>query len=196
MKKIIFYLLFLTSHLQIFAQVDADTLQTEADPVRQEFNELIENSNNYQEYKVVNYDALVGLRDNTYRHLQKLQDEIKAKEEAADEQDEEIASLEDELKATKANLQKINEEKDAIMFLGMPFSKGSYMALMWGVVAILLIALVVFIFRFKAANSTTRDARKKLEETEREFDTYRTKALEKEQRLGRMLQDERNKNSG
>jgi hypothetical protein len=32
-----------------------------------------------------------------------------------------------------------------------------------------------------------------LKETEKEFDIYRAKALEKEQRLGRMLQDEKNK---
>ena len=39
----------------------------------------------------------------------------------------------------------------------------------------------------------TKEAKKRLDDTEKEFDIYKKKALEKEQRLGRLLQDEKNK---
>ncbi|MGB8374852.1 MAG: hypothetical protein WCE57_05990, partial [Salegentibacter sp.] len=66
-------------------------------------------------------------------------------------------------------------------------------AMMWGIVALLVVALLFFIYRYKSSNATTKEANQRLRETEKEFDAYRAKALEKEQRLGRQLQDERNK---
>ena len=69
------------------------------------------------------------------------------------------------------------------------------MALMWGIVGLLLLALLFFIFRYRQSHTHTVEARNKLHSTEKEFDVYREKALEKEQRLGRLLQDERNKAS-
>ncbi len=191
MNKTIFGILSLSLlSLQFYAQ---DSLS--AYPIQDEFNELIESSNNYQGYKVVDYEALVRLKNNTNRHFDELRAEIETQKNTADQQVAEIDSLKEELQATQQDLEKVNAEKDAIKFLGMPMSKGSYMGMMWGIVAILLIALLFFIYRFKNSHATTREARKRLAETEKEFDLYRAKALEKEQRLGRMLQDERNKSS-
>ncbi|HEY9184277.1 MAG TPA: hypothetical protein VIM94_03025 [Salegentibacter sp.] len=191
MNKTIFAILSLSLlSLQFYAQ---DSLNT--NPVQDEFNELIENSNNYQGYKVVDYEALVRLKNNTNRYFDELRAEIETQKNTANQQIAEIDSLKEELKATQQDLEKVNAEKDAIKFLGMPMSKGSYMGMMWGIVGILLIALLFFIYRYKNSHATTSEARKRLAETEKEFDLYRSKALEKEQRLGRMLQDERNKNS-
>lgn len=191
MIKTIFGIVFLSlAALNLQAQDSLDT-----NPVRQEFNELIEGSNNYQGYKVVDYDALVRLRDNTISHVEELRQEIQLQKDTEDGQIEEIESLENQLAETRAELDRVNSEKDNIRFLGMPLSKGSYMALMWGIVFALLIALILFIYRYKNSNATTKEANKRLQETEKEFDDYRVKALEKEQRLGRLLQDERNKSS-
>ncbi|MFZ0489100.1 MAG: hypothetical protein WBV11_00560 [Salegentibacter sp.] len=191
MKKAIFTFLFFTA---IFFQAAAqqDTISSE-NPVQSQFQDLIESSNNYQGYKVVDYDALIKLRNNTNQYVQQLKDEIVSKNNTLDSQNQKINDLQDELAATKENLQKVTEEKDAIKFLGMPFSKGSYMAMMWGIVALLVVALLFFIYRYKSSNATTKEANQRLRETEKEFDAYRAKALEKEQRLGRQLQDERNK---
>jgi uncharacterized damage-inducible protein DinB len=66
---------------------------------------------------------------------------------------------------------------------------------MWGIILVLIIALLIFIYRFKKNHSQTTEARQNLSTTEKEFEAYRAKALEKEQRLGRQLQDERNRAS-
>lgn len=191
MKKAIFTLLFFTAFF-LQAQAQQDTISSD-NPVQSEFQDLIESSNNYQGYKVVDYDALIKLRNNTNQYVQQLKDEIISKNNTLDSQNQKINDLQDELDATKENLQKVTEEKDAIKFLGMPMSKGSYMGMMWGIVALLVVALLFFIYRYKSSNATTKEARQRLRETEKEFDAYRAKALEKEQKLGRQLQDERNK---
>lgn len=194
MNKTIFTSLLFTISILWNANAQ-DSLKTAENPVQQEFDQLIENSNNYQGYKVVDYDALIKLKNNTNKYVSELKNEITVQKNTVDRQEEEIGSLKDELKQTQDDLKRVNEEKDAIRFLGMPFSKGSYKALMWGIVAILLLALLIFIYKFRNSNATTREANKRLRETEKEFDAYRAKALEKEQRLGRMLQDERNKSN-
>lgn len=188
-KLLITLLIFTAFTLQSNAQ---DSIST-TNPIQQEFQELIESSNNYQEYKVVNYDDLIDLRDNTNDYIQELKDQITVGKNTADQQEDEIANLEGELKTTQQDLQKVTEEKDNIVFLGLPLTKGTYMAMMWGIVAILILALLFFIYKFKNSNSVTKEAKKRLDDTEREFDAYKKKALEKEQRLGRLLQDEKNK---
>ncbi|SFC65000.1 hypothetical protein SAMN04487907_106183 [Zunongwangia mangrovi] len=188
-KLLITLLIFTAFTLKSNAQ---DSIST-TNPIQQEFQELIESSNNYQEYKVVNYDDLIDLRDNTNDYIQELKDQITVGKNTADQQEDEIANLEGELKTTQQDLQKVTEEKDNIVFLGLPLTKGTYMAMMWGIVAILILALLFFIYKYKNSNSVTKEAKKRLDDTEREFDAYKKKALEKEQRLGRLLQDEKNK---
>ena len=171
-----------------------DTIQ-QKNPVEDDFNNLIENSNDYQGYKVVDYNELVSLKNKAAQHFSRINEEVITQKNTIDQQQERINQLQEQLDETQENLNKVNEEKDAITFLGMPFSKGSYMALMWGIVGVLILALLFFIFRYKKSNFQTTEAREKLHATEKEFDAYRAKALEKEQRLGRLLQDERNKST-
>lgn len=183
----------LVSVFQMNAQTDS--LKTET-PIQDEFSALIQESNNYQGYKVVDYDKLIELRNTTRNYISELKEEIIVHKNTVDQQNDEIEKLKSELASTQEDLTRVSEEKDALMFLGMPFSKGGYKTMMWGIVAALLALLLIIFFRYKSSHAATKDARQKLQETEKEFDTYRTKALEKEQRLGRMLQDERNKTSG
>ena len=164
-------------------------------PVEEDFTNLIERSNDYQGYKVVDYNELINLKNKTGQYFSTLNEEIITQKNTIDQQQQELNRLKEDLEATQQDLQKVNEEKDAITFLGIPFSKGSYMALMWGIVGLLLLALLFFIFRYRQSHTHTVEARNKLHSTEKEFDVYREKALEKEQRLGRLLQDERNKAS-
>lgn len=184
----------------VFASVfqmnaQTDSLKTET-PIQDEFSALIQESNNYQGYKVVDYDKLIELRNTTRNYITELKEEIIVQKNTVDQQNSEIQKLKSELQSTQEDLKKVSEEKDALMFLGMPFSKGGYKAMMWGIVAALVVILLILFFRFKSSHAATKDAKQKLNETEKEFDAYRTKALEKEQRLGRMLQDEKNKASG
>lgn len=194
MTKQFFIIAFLlVTVMQTRAQQDSIAAST---PVQDEFTQLIEESNNYQGYKVVDYDKLIQLRNNTRSYISDLKEEIIVQKNTVDQQNREIEDLKNQLSATREDLKRVSEEKDALMFLGMPFSKGGYKAMMWGIVAALIAIVLILFFRYKNSHSATREARQKLNETEKEFDAYRTKALEKEQRLGRLLQDEKNKNSG
>lgn len=164
-------------------------------PVEEDFNNLIETSNDYQGFKVVDYNELINLRNRTSQNFNKQNEEIISQQSTLESLQREVDSLRTELTNTHQELERVNADKDAITFLGIPFSKGGFMAFMWGLVGLLVLALVFFIYRYKQSHAHTVEARNNLISTEKEFDAYREKALEKEQRLGRQLQDERNRNS-
>jgi hypothetical protein len=176
-------------------RIKAQEFNSSETPILDGFTTLIEKSNDYQGYKVVDYNDLVSLKKNTIEFIAFLRNEITTQQNSIDQQKDEISELKASLETTKQNLAAVTAEKDAITFLGFPFSKGSYMSLMWGIVAALIVGLLFFIFRFKKGNIQTTEAKKNLLQTENEFEAYRAKALEKEQRLGRLLQDERNRAS-
>ncbi len=173
----------------------AQEIEESQNPVEDEFTNIIENSNDYQGYKVVDYGDLIKLKQNTANFINELNNEITTQKNTITQQQTEIVGLKNDLEATQKNLTEVTAEKDAITFLGMPFSKGSYMALMWGIVGVLVLFLLFFIFRYRKSNVQTTEARNNLLETEKEFEAFKAKALLKEQRLGRLLQDERNKAS-
>jgi uncharacterized coiled-coil protein SlyX len=187
-------LLFLGLAILTFSATAQD-LEESKTPVEDEFTRIIEKSNDYQGYKVVDYSDLVKLKQNTANFISNLNNEIVTQKNTIDQQQTEITQLKNVLKSTQDNLKEVTAEKDAITFLGMPFSKGTYMALMWGIVGMLILFLLFFIYRFKKSNVQTTEAKNNLIATDKEFDEYKAKALVKEQRLGRLLQDERNKAS-
>lgn len=172
---------------------ETETPQQKINTIPQQFEDLLESSNNYQDYKVVKLNSLIKLKSNTADSISGYKVQIADLQSQINSQQDEIKTLNNTLEETKTTLGETRAEKDSIYFLGMPMSKGGYMGMMWGIVAILTMALLFFIFRFKGSNAHTQEARKKLGDLEVEYDEYRKKALEKEQKMGRLLQDERNK---
>lgn len=188
MKKVLLSsILFFSFTLLGFAQTSTETT------IDSKFSELINSSNNFKGFKVVDARDLATLQSQTSARIQELKEEIAVAKEAAVIQKEKVAALKADMESLEAQLKEVTAEKDAITFLGMPFSKEGYKTLMGGVIGALLVALLLFIYRFRKGNVQTQEARQNLAEMEKEFDAYRAKSLEKEQKLGRQLQDERNK---
>lgn len=187
MKKILFSTLFLFCITTTFAQVSSETT------IDENFSELITNSNNFKGYKVVDTDQLTKLQKLTSNRIAELKEEISASKQATAAQEAKMVQLRADLEAMEAQLNAVTSEKDNMAFLGMSLSKATYNTTMWSIIGVLVLALALFVVRFKRSHVHTTEARKNLAEIEKEFDAYRVKALEKEQRLGRLLQDEKNK---
>ncbi|MHA6280140.1 hypothetical protein ACXYMT_08155 [Salinimicrobium sp. CAU 1759] len=187
MKKILFASLFLFTLTNAVGQTSTETT------IDEKFQELITNSNNFKGYKVVDTDQLTTLQQLTSNRIAELKEEIAASKEAFKTQKLKISDLEAELEEIQGQLNAVTAQKDEIAVLGMSVSKSAYNSSMWSVIGVLILALALFVVRFKKSHIHTLEARKNLAELEKEFDTYRAKSLEKEQRLGRLLQDEKNK---
>ena len=78
-------------------------------------------------------------------------------------------------------------------FLGMQVAKATYNFILWTVITGLLMMLLFFIYKFRNSNILTQEARTSLSELELEYEDHRRRALEREQKISRQLQDEINK---
>lgn len=104
-----------------------------------------------------------------------------------------ISSLNKKLEETTNNLTGVTEEKDSMSFLGISVSKIVYNTILWSIILALLGLMLLFMFRFRRSNILTQEAKSSLSELEEEYEDHRRRALEREQKVNRQLQDELNK---
>lgn len=158
-----------------------------------QFQNLLKTSNNYEEYKVIKKYRINQLRENTKKHIEGLNAQISELEGTINTLSSEIAQLKTSLSNTQTTLDDTNLEKDSMSFFGAQMSKTGYSTMVWSIAGVLLLGLLFFIFKYKNGNILTKQAQLKLDDLEYNFEDYKRKSLEKEQKLGRQLQDERNK---
>lgn len=159
-----------------------------------QISELIEKSNTYQSYKVIELSKLRVLQRNIQDSISALKASISTSESVILEQNNKIDSITQQIEVLNLDLAKTQEKVENISLLGIPTSKTTYNSIMWSIIIALLVISSILFFRFKKSHGDTKDAREKLEETEVELEGLRKRSLEREQKVRRQLQDEINKN--
>ena len=104
-----------------------------------------------------------------------------------------IDSLQTTLKANDATLTASNDKVNAIDMLGITLPKSTYNLIMWVLVILFGVIAAIVIAR---SGSYSREARYRVQlynELDEEYKNYKIKANEKEKKLARELQTERNK---
>ncbi|WP_296313935.1 tRNA (guanine-N1)-methyltransferase [Winogradskyella sp. UBA3174] len=191
---------FQTITAQSQAQEDEeDKFSLKSGTIDSQFEYVFRKSGNFkgtngQKYEAVKFASLLTLKANVLDSLKTTYFKLKSSENVVDKQTIEIESLKTQLGNTKSDLSLTNSEKNNMALLGMQMSKVNYNVLMWSVISALLAFLLLFIYKFKGSNFLTKEAKRKLDELETEFEEHRRGALEREQKVRRQLQDELNKN--
>jgi septal ring factor EnvC (AmiA/AmiB activator) len=193
-------LVFLVSFTNFSQNTDnkEDKLSLDNGTIDNQFEYVTEKSNSWrndkgQEYKLINTFWLSELRAHVLDSVKTAQNEVKETQITLKAQSQEISDLKASLSNIQDSLDKTKNEKDNMSFFGAQMSKGSYTAIMWGMVAVLLGLLLFFIYKFKNSNTITKDAKRVLSELEDEFEEHRKNAVEREQKIRRQLLDEINK---
>ena len=179
------------------AQEESQELSLDKGTITTQFDYLYKKSGNYRSegkrYEVVRIISLDKLRQNVLDTLKVYASKKNELKTTISGHETTITSLNEKLEATTKNLAGVTEEKDSMSFLGMLVSKGSYNTILWTVIAGLLGLLLFFIYKFRRSNILTQDAKTSLSEVEEEYEDHRRRALEREQKISRQLQDEINK---
>lgn len=158
-----------------------------------QFTDVIENSNRYQDYKVVKIYKLNALKQNVMDSIAALDKDLATANDTIAAKDNKINQLSSSLKSTQDDLTESRAKENGISLFGMLLTKSTYNTIMWSVIGLLLLLLVITIVRFRQSNTVTKASQLKLSEVEEEYEDYRTRTLEREQQLRRKLQDEINK---
>lgn len=177
----------------IQAQDDDNSLSLDGGTLDSQVEYLIEESNNYQQYDVVPQGWLKKFRGNLNDSLVDFRNEASELEKKLETERKTITDLRAQLAATQDTLGATRQAQNEMDFVGIPMAKSNYRATMWSIIGVLVLALVIFIVRFRHSNATTKDVKEKLATIEDEFDQHRKRSLEREQKLRRELQDELNK---
>ncbi|WP_299837775.1 hypothetical protein [uncultured Tenacibaculum sp.] len=191
----LFVLLFSTS---LFAQTKLTKKEIRELPntIENEFKKAYGLSNTWKEYKMIPRNEFLVFQKNVLDSVTILRKEIVARQEIVDSQKKEITTLNENISKVSNDLTSSQDKENQISVLGIATNKTTYNMFTWSLIGILLLALVFFISKFKSSNFLTKKAKNDLAEIEQEFESFRKKSLEKEQKLRRQLQDEINKQRG
>lgn len=166
---------------------------TNSGTVKYQFENLIDKSNNFQGYKVIKATSLLKLQSNVLDSLSVSKNKLLASTDFLNSQKRRIDSLQTKSTASETVVSDLISEKESISLFGIQFGKTFFKTLFFLIVVGLIASLLFFIFKFKQSNIITIESRLALKESEKEFEIYKEKALEREQKAMRRLQDELNK---
>lgn len=157
------------------------------------FDELVDRSGNWEKFKLVKKESLYTFKNILLDSVKEQKSLLQEKQDTITTQSSRIKELNQSLTQLQEALDQEKNRNDSIDFFGLNIEKSVYSIIVWGIIVLLAIFLIVFISRYVRANIITRGALKDLEDLQSEYEEYRTKAIEREQKVRRQLQDEINK---
>jgi hypothetical protein len=177
----------------VHAQVNsADT--SKPDPsLRGKYQEIISKSKTINGYKLVNPARLSSLWKGISDTLATEKKQLRIAKSTIVEQQKTISSLKTQIEGNVTSIANTNAKMDEITFLGISFNKSTYNTIVWTLIIILAIALAIIVFRSAKLLHEAKYRTGLYDEVAQEYQNYKTKANDKEKKLARELQDERNK---
>jgi len=184
-------------NLQFAQETEEPELSLDKGTIDSQFEYVYKKSGNYRadgkRYEVVRIISLDKLRKNVVDSLEAQYKNAASLQATIDGHEATISSLNKKLEDTTNNLSSVTEEKDSMSFLGILVSKITYNTILWSIIAGLLGLMLFFMYKFRRSNILTSEAKSNLSELETEYEDHRRRALEREQKISRQLQDEINK---
>jgi hypothetical protein len=141
--------------------------------------------------KVYNYQQpfIAAFWKNVRDSVNSSRQQLKAANEKLAASSQSVSQLKSDVSTSQNEL----SNAESVDFFGISFSKNGYSTMMWSLVAVLGALAAIVIFRSGSARSEASYRTKLYIELDEEFKTYKAKANEKEKKLARELQTERNK---
>ena len=183
-----------------------EELSLDKGTIDSQFDYIYTKSGNYRadgkRYEVVRIISLDKLRKNVLDSLSAASKKAAELNATISGHEVTISSLNKKLEETTNSLASVTEEKDSMSFFGILVSKGTYNFILWTIIlqefdhcttVCLLLFFLLFVYKFRRSNILTQEAKTALSELEIEYEDHRRRALEREQKISRQLQDEINK---
>lgn len=197
--RLTYFFIFLLTVVSTYSQETEteEKLSLDSGPISSQFDYISKRSGNYRadgvRYEVVKEANLYKLRKNVLDSIAAISKKTAELKTTISEHETTITSLNKKLEETTASLTTVSAEKDNMSLLGAQVSKGTYNIILWAIIVALFLFLGLFIYKFRNSNILTQEAKQNLSELELEYEDHRRRALEREQKISRQLQDERNK---
>ncbi|WP_285009354.1 hypothetical protein [Pedobacter faecalis] len=192
MKKITTMIMMLAISLTTTAQLPQDSLKT-GTSLQDQYKLMLSRSRTLDGYKIVNPNRLAAFWASVRDSISFGKNDLVATKKKVNSLQARLDTMDRQLRGNENALANANAKLDELQILGLSFKKGTYNAIVWSIILILALALTLTVVRSLAAVREARYRAGLYNELSEEHQRYKTKANEKEKKLARELQDERNK---
>jgi hypothetical protein len=150
-------------------------------------------SQSFQDYKVIKEFVLEGFWKITKDSVNKGKASLREAKAKIAQLENDVQVAKDNLKQKEASIEGITYDSTHISVIGIPFTKSAFIILVTVVVVGLVLALLALLGALRFTRSSMKERALTVDLLTKEFDEYKKKALDKETKILRQLQDERNK---
>jgi hypothetical protein len=147
----------------------------------------------FNDYKVIKMNILDGVWSIAMDSLQKEKDALRKANATIAQMKGQINSAQEKVKQADASVAESDYERSHLTVLGIPMGKAFFVTFMFLLVGGLLIGLLTILASLRVLRKSVKDKELTIYGLTSEFDEFRKKALQKEMKISRELQDERNK---
>lgn len=191
MKKILMMCVPLFSVMLVNAQ-SREALEGDHN-LRERFEIMKDKAESYNDYKVIKNDVLNGVWKIGMDSIAKVRADLRTANATIAKLNSEIKASADKVQAAETSLQESAYERTHMVVFGMHVAKSVFVTTSLVIIAALIIALIVVFSTFNVLRRSNREKELTIHGIMSEFDAFRKKALEKEVKISRELQSERNK---
>lgn len=179
MKKILILLIFSFSLLT----------NAQDQKIVKSFDSMVNVRNGWKDYKLIKRTELDTYRKELVSAADSFQSKIETLDNSINQNNKEIGDLKALNNDLNAQLKALKNSKDEMNLLGLKMSKSNYLILVWSIILVLLLALGFIFIKYRNRNIITQELKENLANTTKEFEEYKHRAIEKQQKLGRELLD-------
>ncbi len=182
---IILFLLFISSLAFSQTENPNPTLQ-------QQFQDMLESSETYTEYKVIRRSKLSDFSRAVQDTIAVNRNQISSLNSEVSELKSQVNQLTTRIADLESQLTESEELRESLVFLGIPLNKATYHLIVWIIIAGLVVFGLFAYTSFMRSNKITSKTKKEMKELELEYEEHKKKSHEKQIKMGRELQTERN----
>ncbi|HEY4655863.1 MAG TPA: hypothetical protein VIH22_15175 [Cyclobacteriaceae bacterium] len=194
MKRIVpLFFCFLIFSVETHAQKSAEALEKNEITLQERFNIMRDKSESYSEYKVIRTYVLDGMWKIAMDSMQAQKTALRDAHGAIARLENEIASANATMKSKDAAVAEMEHDSSHITVLGIDILKAVFISTVGIIILGLLVLLGLLVARVKWVQSSMREKIENADALSHEFEEYKRNALDKQMKLSRELQDERNK---
>lgn len=159
-----------------------------------QYREILQKSkNNAQGFKIVNPARLSSFQRNFSDSLRQTRNSLVEAQKQIAGQKKTISTLKADVAGKEQSLTESKSMVDEISMLGISVSKSTYNWIMWGLVIVLAAAFAFVVFQSTSLRKEARYRTNLYSDLSEEFQAFKTKANDKEKKLARELQTEKNR---
>lgn len=178
---------------EVHAQKSAEALEPNGNSLQERFNIMRDKSESYSEYKVIRTYVLDGMWKIAMDSMRAQKEDLAAARGTISRLEGEVAAANTTMKNKDAAVAGMEHDSSHISVLGIDFLKSVFISTVGIIILGLVVLLGLLMARVKWVQSSMREKIENADALSHEFEEYKRNALDKQMKLSRELQDERNK---